>query len=190
MKENWLEEFYRETVPEKRKQLLENNNTEDKEAACELREKLWVLRYGKRKPKEDKFVGFIMELKYLAESGNHDIGGKKKKQAADIILGLGINDCDERSKEEREVLLYELKNTFLRYIEVSQKGRGFTSVLFGMGQLSDESVAKKLADQISVIAFDAPHMLKMDKEFGILREGALLAFREIYPNREHLLRKI
>jgi len=50
-------------------------------------------------------------------------------------------------------------------------------------------VAKKIADQISSIAFDAPHMLHMDKEFAILQSAALAAFRQEYPNREHFLRK-
>ena len=43
-----------------------------------------------------------------------------------------------------------------------------------MGQLSEESVAKKIADQISMIAFAAPHMLHMDKEFELLQKQLLL----------------
>ena len=36
-----------------------------------------------------------------------------------------------------------------------------------MGQLSDESIAGKIAEQISRIVFDAPHSLRMEKEFDI-----------------------
>lgn len=68
-------------------------------------------------------------------------------------------------------------------------GRGFTSVIFGMGQLSDESIAGKIAEQISRIVFDAPHSLRMEKEFEPLQRAALEVFREIYPNREHFLKK-
>ena len=130
-----------------------------------------------------------MELKYISEGGSVDIGGQKKKQAVEIISKLCLFDADRRSAEEQEILLYELKNAFLKFIEVSRGGRGFTSIAFGMGQLSDEGVAKKIADQISSIAFDAPHMLRMDKEFAILQSAALAAFRQEYPNREHFLRK-
>ena len=78
---------------------------------------------------------------------------------------------------------------FLKFIEVSRGGRGFTSLVFGMGQLSEEGIVKKIAAQISAIAFQAPHMLHMDREFAVLQEAALLAFRQEYPNREHFLKK-
>ena len=42
-----------------------------------------------------------------------------------------------------------------------------------MGQLSEEGIAKKIAEQISVIAFKAPRLLRMEKEFTLLREAAL-----------------
>ena len=62
-------------------------------------------------------------------------------------------------------------------------------MVFGMGQLSEEGIAKKIAEQISVIAFKAPHLLRMEKEFTLLREAALRAYRQEYPNREHFLNK-
>ena len=58
-----------------------------------------------------------------------------------------------------------------------------------MGQLSDESIAGKIAEQISRIVFDAPHSLRMEKEFEPLQRAALEVFREIYPNREHFSEK-
>lgn len=193
MENSWIEEFYGETDADKRLELLENNSTDmDGDSAGSstvFRQRLWTARYGKRKPKNDAFVGCLMELKYISEGGSVDIGGQKKKQAVEIISKLCLFDADRRSAEEQEILLYELKNVFHKFIEVSRGGRGFTSIAFGMGQLSDEGVAKKIADQISSIAFDAPHMLHMDKEFAILQSAALAAFRQEYPNREHFLRK-
>ena len=49
---------------------------------------------------------------------------------------------------------------------------------------------KKIAEQISAIAFTAPHMLHMEKEFALLQEAAKRAFRAEYPNREHFLKKL
>ena len=62
-------------------------------------------------------------------------------------------------------------------------------MVFGMGQLSEEGIAKKIAEQISAIAFRAPRLLRMEKEFTLLREAALRALRQEYPNREHFLNK-
>ena len=66
----------------------------------------------------------------------------------------------------------------LKFIQVSRGGRGFTSLVFGMGQLSEEGIAKKIAEQISVIVFKAPRLLHMEKEFTLLREAALRAYRQ------------
>ena len=96
---------------------------------------------------------------------------------------------ERKPKTQQEIIFLELKNTCRKYIEISTGGRGFTSVIFGMGQLSDESIAGKIAEQISRIVFDAPHSLRMEKEFEPLQRAALEVFREIYPNREHFLKK-
>ncbi len=183
----WTEEFYRETDATKRLEILKQNEEEQSEA-MKFRKKVWIARYGKRKPTKDAFVGCLMELKYIAEGTSFDITRKKRKEAAQIIHTLCLEETDGQ-EIFREILLLELVNVFLKFIEVSKGGRGFTSLVFGMGQLSEEGVVKKIAEQISVIAFQAPHTLHMDKEFALLQEAALLAFRQEYPNREHFLKK-
>lgn len=189
MQDNWQDEFYNEINAEKRQEILKNNTPEEKNSDDLFREKLWTARYGKRKPKNDLFVKHLMEMKYISEGGNLDIGGNRRKQAAGVITGLCLFEADKRTETEQEILVKELKNAFLKFIDVSRNGRGFTSIVFGMGQLSDESVAKKIAAQISSIAFAAPHMLHMDREFALLQQAALMAFRQEYPEREHFLTK-
>ena len=71
------------------------------------------------------------------------MAGKKRKLAIEIITKLCLFDAEKRNVWEQELLLQELKNAFLKLIDVSRKGRGFTSIVFGMGQLSEESVAKE-----------------------------------------------
>ena len=117
------------------------------------------------------------------------LAGKKKRQAARIAADMYLNSPEVQEDRYREILQEELKHVFLKFMEVSSQGRGFTSLVFGMGQLSDEGVIKKIAEQISTIAFQAPHMFHMDREFYILQRAALSAFREEYPNREHFLKK-
>ena len=88
-----------------------------------------------------------------------DPGSRKKKLAVNAILGLGLYEFTQKTENEQTVILSELKNTCRKYIDISSQGRGFTSVIFGMGQLSDESIAGKIADEISRFAFDAPYIL-------------------------------
>ncbi|MGN0390745.1 MAG: DUF6553 family protein [Wujia sp.] len=186
---DWLELFYTEMNPEKRQELLLSHVSEPKTETDLFREQMWVSRYGKRKPKTDAFVGYLMNLKYIAESGTVDIGGKKKKLAVEVIHGLHLYEIEKKSEEQQTIIFSELKHTCLKLIDISANGRGFTSVIFGMGQLSDESVAKKIAEQLSTVVYEAPHILRMDKEFVVLQRAAAEAFRAVYPNREHFLKK-
>ena len=189
MDKTWTDEFYREMDADKRLVLLKENIESNPTEEDAFRKKLWIARYGRKKPKKDAYVGCLMELKYLAEGGTLDIGGKKKRQAARIVADMYLNSPEVQEDRYREILQEELKLVFLKFMEVSSQGRGFTSLVFGMGQLSDEGVVKKIAEQISMIAFRTPHILHMDKEFILLQEAALQVFRQEYPNREHFLKK-
>ena len=189
MDKTWTDEFYREMDADKRLVLLKENIESNQTEEDAFRKKLWIARYGRKKPKKDAYVGCLMELKYLAEGGTLDIGGKKKRQAARIAADMYLNSPEVQEDRYREILQEELKHVFLKFMEVSSQGRGFTSLVFGMGQLSDEGVIKKIAEQISTIAFQTPHMFHMDREFHILQRAALSAFREEYQNREQFLKK-
>ena len=83
MQETWLEQFYNEMDAEKRLDIL-NTNADKTVNASEMAnhsaenpeevdvafiKKLWVARYGKRKPKTDAFVGYLMQLKYIGRAG-------------------------------------------------------------------------------------------------------------------------
>jgi len=178
----WRIAFYKETDPVKRLELLKANTGDGESEKDKYRKQLWIARYGKRTPVKDEFMRCLMEMKYLAE-------GKRRKQGAKIAATLGLSESLLQEKVYKEILLQELQNVFLKFIEVSRGGRAFTSLVFGMGQMSEEGVTKKIAQQISMIAFRAPHLLHMEKEFALLQEAALEAFRQVYPNREHFLKK-
>ena len=189
MDKTWTDEFYREMDADKRLVLLKENIESNPTEEDAFRKKLWIARYGRKKPKKDAYVGCLMVLKFLDVGGTFYFGGKNKRQAARIAADMYLNSPEVQEDRYREILQEELKHVFLKFMEVSSQGRGFTSLVFGMGQLSDEGVIKKIAEQISTIAFQTPHMFHMDREFYILPRAALSAFREEYPNREHFLKK-
>ncbi len=187
--EEWLNSYYAELNPVKRQQILEENSRDTQSVDGQLRHQLWTARYGKGKPKSDAFVGYLMNLKYIADSDRLDPGGRKKKLAIEALMGLKLYEFEKKSEMEQEIIVSELKNTCKRYMDISAGGRGFTSVIFGMGQLSEESIAGKLAEQVSKFAYEAPHILRMDKEFEPLQRVAVEVFCELYPNRVHFLKK-
>ena len=189
MEHTWTKDFYQETDPAKRQQILKEHIGEEEAWEEEYRARLWTVRYGQRRLQKDEFVKCLMELKYLAEGTSLDPGGDRRKMGARILSTLCLAEAMQSDEGYQKILADELYNVFLKFIQVSRGGRGFTSLVFGMGQLSEEGIAEKIAEQISVIAFKAPRLLHMEKEFTLLREAALRAYRQEYPNREHFLNK-
>ncbi len=93
--------IYQETDAPKRLELLKQNTENELTQADVFRKKLWVARYGKRKPTKDAFVGSLMELKCLAEGTSLDFGGQRRKQAAKIISRLCLAYADSLDEELR-----------------------------------------------------------------------------------------
>ena len=133
----WIIAFYKETDPVKRLELLKANTGDGESEKDKYRKQLWIARYGKRTPVKDEFMRCLMEMKYLAEGTTVDLGGKRRKQGAKIAATLGLSESLLQEKVYKEILLQELQNVFLKFIEVSRGGRAFTSLVFGMGQMSD-----------------------------------------------------
>ena len=163
MEHTWTKDFYQETDPAKRQQILKEHIGEEEAWEEEYRDRLWTARYGQRRLQKDEFVKCLVELKYLAEGTSLDLGGDRKKTGARILSTLCLAEAMQSDEGYQKILADELYNVFLKFIQVSRGGRGFTSLVFGMGQLSEEGIAKKIAEQISVIAFKAPRLLHMEK---------------------------
>ena len=128
----------------KRQQILKEHTGEEEDWAEEYRNQLWTARYGKRRLQKDEFVRCLMELKYLAEGTTLNLGGDRKKMGAQILSTLCLTEAMQLEEGYRQILLEELYNVFLKFIQVSRGGRGFTFLVFGMGQLSEEGIAKKI----------------------------------------------
>lgn len=143
MEKTWSHDFYRETDPTKRQQILKAHAGEEEAWAEEYRNRLWTARYGKYRLQKDEFVKCLMELKYLAEGSTLDLGGDRRRMGARILSALCLAEAMQSEECYQQILLEELYNVFLKFIQVSRGGRGFTSLVFGMGQLSEEGIAKK-----------------------------------------------
>lgn len=120
----WLNDFYQEVNAGKRMELWQKHGCTEQTEGDTFREQLLYARYGKKKKKEDNFIGYLMQMKYLSESTGVDFSGQRKKQAVEIINGLYLLDAENRSRVEQEILQAELKNTFLTFMDVSKRGEG------------------------------------------------------------------
>ena len=82
MEHTWTKDFYQETDPAKRQQILKEYIGEEEAWEEEYRARLWTARYGQRRLQKDEFVKCLMELKYLAEGTSLDLGGDRRKTGA------------------------------------------------------------------------------------------------------------
>ena len=72
MEHTWTKDFYQETDPAKRQQILKEHIGEEEAWEEEYRDRLWTARYGQRRLQKDEFVKCLMEVsggRNLSESG-------------------------------------------------------------------------------------------------------------------------
>ena len=138
MEHTWTKDFYQETDPVKRQQILKEHTGEEEDWAEEYRNQLWTARYGKRRLQKDEFVRCLMELKYLAEGTTLNLGGDRKKTGARILSTLCLAEAMQSEEGYQKILADELYNVFLKFIQVSRGGRGFTSVIPDMVAAKEE----------------------------------------------------
>lgn len=56
MEHTWTKDFYQETDPAKRQQILKEHIGEEEAWEEEYRDRLWTARYGQRRLQKDEFV--------------------------------------------------------------------------------------------------------------------------------------
>ena len=71
----WLNDFYQEVNAGKRMELWQKHGCTEQAEGDTFREQLLYARYGKKKKKEDTFIGYLMQMKYLSESTGVDFSG-------------------------------------------------------------------------------------------------------------------
>ena len=73
----WLNDFYQEVNAGKRMELWQKHGCTEQTEGDTFREQLLYARYGKKKKKEDTFIGYLMQMKYLSESTGVDFSGQR-----------------------------------------------------------------------------------------------------------------
>ena len=104
MEKAWSHDFYRETDPAKRQQILKEYIGEEEAWEEEYRARLWTARYGQRRLQKDEFVKCLMELKYLAEGTSLDPGGDRRKMGARILSTLCLAEAMQSDEGYQKIL--------------------------------------------------------------------------------------
>ncbi len=127
----------------KRQQILKEHTGEEEDWAEEYRNQLWTARYGKRRLQKDEFVRCLMELKYLAEGTTLNLGGDRKKMGAQILSTLCLTEAMQLEEGYRQILLEELYNVFLKFIQVSRGAEDLPSWYLAWDSYPKKELQKK-----------------------------------------------
>ncbi|MFR6590813.1 MAG: DUF6553 family protein [Gallintestinimicrobium sp.] len=101
---------------------------------------------------------------------------------ARILSALCLAEAMQSEECYQQILLEELYNVFLKFIQVS-RGQELPPWYLAWDNYQKRN-CKKIAEQISAIAFQAPACCAWKRIFAAAGSGPR-AYRQEYPNREH-----
>ena len=158
--------FYRETDPEKRRQMLEEDTDE-------RAKELFGIRFSNEKTGEadlgkDRYIWFLMCLDIIVRQKPFLIKREAKKTATNLTALMGSAGADE-------AFFKEMKNAAIRLFSTSGKnGEGHR--LLGVGTVED---GVKIADQCMDawrLVYGAPQVLGLKEELSVVSEAVKEAY--------------
>lgn len=187
---NWPDSYYRERDPKIRYQMLEEADRQNLTPEDNvIRHQMFKKRYpnfGKRnQPEADTYLRAWMEMRFEVENGGGLFAKTRKKEALKALNGMGY--FDPKSTEESNLLYQELYHLGLLYISLCQEDKGYNSILFGFGQISDDKLARKIASEFKAVAVVAPGKVGLTKECRMWTSALREAFSDIFPDYAGIL---
>ena len=183
----WIAEYKKETDRNRRKLILEREKEEHSgEPEFEIREKLWNARYD-RKNGQDIDYGIRGWVNLQSAKRRVHLPGELKRLRREID---GVKSdwqfplCSEYGEAGEKALYDELFNITLFYFDLCERDKTYNSVVLGLGHISDERRAAKIAKEIREITVVIPEQLKITEELEPFIKAAREAFIYKFPGEE------
>lgn len=188
----WPENYYLETDPSRRKKMLEEALHTENSPENELRSLLWQKRYADAKGKVDGFDHFLKiwtELPFITAQAKGLFGKKKACKFIEEMQNVLQLDLLAGQPQHQKIWLDEFMNFCCLYIEISRKDKSYSTTLFGVGKLSDDNLAHKMAEDLYQRTVVYPKELGIFEKQTLLMEAAKKAYRLYFPDKENFLEK-
>lgn len=183
--ETWKNDYYRETNRANRKRILDLAvMTEGPTKEVELCQKLYDARYGNsRENKEvDYFIRGLMTLEYMKISkGIWNYKKKRDRERESVLKDFQWNLVKSYGETGEQIIYKEYCNLIKLYLELCERDRTYSSLIFGLGKIKRESFKKKVAEDIYRIAYIVPKKLNLEKELFLFSKAAAETFYRLYP---------
>ena len=195
-REDFPDNFYRETNPDARRDiLLEALKIEDT-PANRLRQRLLDLRYvkparAKDGPWTDAYIKLWMSLKFAAQYAGSFFGGRgARRDVRRILEELEIARILEEGSEARELLYREFYHGACVYLGLCFRDRNYSSTLMGMVPMKEDSVQAKIARDIYESLYVGARFAQAEEELFLFRQAAKEAFEDRMPAQKEYLQEL
>ncbi len=184
---HYIEKYYKETNPEKRHIILnEARKTGQEPEEYELREMIWIRRYGKRE-KEKAEVDYFIRSLVVTQSYSGGLGALfrsgARKIGERILHDLFLDDIHYYGENGRMVLYDEFCNCAGLYYSLCDDNKFYRTKLFGIMPISQTEVNKKILREIKSIKEKALPNLKLEQEMELF----VKAFFDVYLQKYTLV---
>lgn len=181
-----IAQYYRETDPAKRRELLdqiiaEEGNTEENQA----RKEIWDARYCMKSDlggQADGYLKFWMTIEFNRSSGNRLFGSKGARRDLQKELDqVHFRELAQKSDLHRELVYRECEQLVKMYMDLCQTDKSYNTILCGLITMKKEDVKAKIQNDIYETTVKVPQTLEMEEELALLTKAARKVFEDYFP---------
>lgn len=183
-----IAKYYREHDPMKRKALLEEAIQSGEEAEENaVRKELWEIRYAGAselgpETRADGLLALWMLMEFNRDASKKLFGWKSaRKDISKKLAELKFDELSKKSPLHKELLYRECCHMVRMYMEICEKDKSYSSLLFGIMSIGADKVVEKIKRDIRETAIELPPSIKMEEELKMITEAAKEVYEEIFP---------
>ena len=180
---SWPRIFYDEMDAAARKDMLEEAIRQELDPENDsARKQIFEARYEKKERSgvmPDRYLQLVLECIYAANQKRGS--AKNAKKILKMMEDLGMTAAASGDSALREALRAEIRHAVRLYITICRQDRHYSSIVFGLGRMSEESVTAKIRSDIEKIAHGVDEAEDESGAAEIWRDTALAASEQMLP---------
>ncbi len=184
----WPDSYYREREPRLRLELLDAADEQGLTPEDNrVRRELYEIRYPRTGKVKDTYLKAWIDTRFLSDrKGGGLFKSRSERKLREALDPTGIRAHPEDPRYRR--LLYnELYHLGMLYAALCCEDKNFNSVIFGIGQLSEEKVARKTAGEFLDVAVNIPRAYGAGEEYADWTRALKEAYRDMFPDYAYLM---
>ena len=180
----WPDNYYMETNPLRREELLKARLEEDDSEENQIRYQLWQSRYngpGKKKAGADYYMRALLSMGAFVEKKSSFLGKKTYQKGVRMLRDTFCLDLLKEKPQYAYLWRDEFVHLWSIYIEACRDDRNYSSIMLGVGRMSQGSLVSKIKHDIHQKSVILPEELGLSEELIQFRQAAREAFSYYYP---------